>query len=301
MHVSNLGYIGVTTTDPENWCRFATDVLGMMKVQHDAERLLRMDDYAWRIAVAAGEKDDIAFAGFELPGKSELDSLVQHLADSGVVVTKADPALVTARRVTELYQCKDPDGLPIELYYGALQRTETPFRSPCNARFITGAQGLGHIVLSAVDIGAQRKFYRDGLGLKLSDIMALRSGQVEVEFYHCNARHHTVALVPLATPNRLHHFMVEVTELDGVGFARDRLDEAGDGKILRDVGRHSNDKVISFYARMPGGLIVEYGHGGILVDDATWRVMRYEKASDWGHKGQTTLVGATHPSGETGR
>ena len=177
MHVSNLGYFGVTTTDPESWCRFATDVLGMMKVQHDAERLLRMDDYAWRIAVAAGEKDDIAFAGFEMPGKCELDTLVRRLADSGVVVTKADPTLVAARRVTELYQCKDPEGLPIELYYGALQRTETPFRSPSNARFITGDQGLGHIVLSAVDIGAQRKFYRDGLGLQLSDIMALRSGQ----------------------------------------------------------------------------------------------------------------------------
>ena len=292
MRVSNLGYFGVTTTDPERWCRFATDVLGLMRVKDSAEMLLRMDGYAWRIAVAAGEKDDIAYAGFEVQGQRELEALVKHLTASGVIVTKADPSLVAARQVVELYQCKDPEGLPIELYYGAMQRAETPFRSPCDVRFLTGDQGIGHIVLTTNDIAAQRKFYRDGLGFQLSDTMRLPSGEmvIEVEFYHCNPRHHTVALVPLERPNRLHHFMLEVTELDDVGFARDRLDKERDAEIIRDVGRHSNDKVISFYARMPGGLIVECAHGGIQIDDATWRVKRYEKASDWGHRGPSTLA-----------
>jgi 2,3-dihydroxybiphenyl 1,2-dioxygenase len=290
--VSNLGYFGVTTTNPERWCQFATDVLGMMPVKYGAETRFRMDGYAWRIAVAAGEKDDIAYVGFEVQGQHELEALVKHLTDSGVLVTKGDAALVAARQVVELYQCKDPDGLPIELYYGAMQRAETPFHSPCNVRFITGDDGLGHIVLTTNDIAAQGKFYRDGLGFRLSDTMRLPAGEMmtEVEFYHCNPRHHTVALVPLDRPNRLHHFMVGVAELDDVGLARDRLDNERDAGIIRDVGRHSNDKVISFYARMPGGLIVEYAHGGIQIDDATWRVKRYEKASDWGHRGPSTLA-----------
>lgn len=290
MAVSNLGYFGITSRDPERWCGFATTALGMMRDEDD-ERLLRLDSYAWRIAVDKGDADDIAYAGFEVSGRRELELLAAHLRSMEIPVREADPALVEARKVTGMYQCEDPAGLPIELYYGALQNSKTMFHSPHNASFVTQDQGLGHIVLSAPDMNACRRFYCDGLGFRLSDTMALQSGNapIEIEFYHCNPRHHTLALVPVDTPNRLHHFMLEVTELDEVGQARDRLDHIEGAEIVRDIGRHSNDKVISFYARMPGGSLVEYGHGGLLVDDATWRVMRYEKASDWGHRGPSTL------------
>lgn len=290
MPVSNLGYFGITSKDPDRWCDFAAQALGLMRDQ-DQPNLLRLDYSAWRIAVEQGEVDDIAYAGFELNCQRDLEDLVETLRSTGVSVTQADPALVAKRKVTGLYQCQDPAGLSIELYYGALQNSNTMFRSPQNAVFVTGDQGLGHLVLSAPDVEACRRFYCEGLGFRLSDTMALMAGDqpIEVEFFHCNARHHTLALVPMDTPNRLHHFMVEVTELDEVGHARDRIETIEDATVVRDIGRHSNDKVISFYARMPGGLLVEYGQGGVLVDDANWRVARYEKASDWGHRGPSTL------------
>lgn len=291
MAVSNLGYFGITSRDPERWCAFATKALGMMRDEDDG-RLLRLDGYAWRIAVHDGNVDDIAYAGFEVAGRHDLELLVEQLRSIGIRVREADPTLVETRKVTGMYQCEDPAGLPIELYFGAMQNSKAMFHSPQNACFVTRDQGLGHIVISAPDMDAFRRFYCEGLGFRLSDTMALRAGNapIEVEFYHCNPRHHTLALVPMETPNRLHHFMVEVTELDEVGHARDRLDQFEGAEIARDIGRHSNDKVISFYARMPGGMLVEYGYGGVLVDDATWRVMRYDKASDWGHWGPSTLT-----------
>lgn len=290
MAVNNLGYFGITTQDPERWCDFATEALGMMRDEDDRRRL-RMDGYAWRIAVAEGSVEDIAFAGFELAGRHELELLVAHLRAMDIPVREAGSALIEARQVSGLFQCEDPAGLPIELYYGAMQNCGTVFRSAHNSTFVTDEQGLGHIALSAPDIGASRRFYAEGLGFRLSDTMILRAGNtpVEVEFYHCNRRHHTLALVPLETPARLHHFMVQVTELDEVGHARDRVDHAEGVKIARDIGRHSNDKVISFYARMPGGTLVEYGYGGRRVDDPSWRVMRYDRASDWGHRGPSTI------------
>jgi extradiol dioxygenase len=51
-----------------------------------------------------------------------------------------------------------------------------------------------------------------------------------------------------------------------------------------DLGRHSNDRVLSFYVRTPGGFEIEYGWGGLLIDDSTWQVLRLPKPSYWGHE-----------------
>ena len=38
------------------------------------------------------------------------------------------------------------------------------------------------------------------------------------------------------------------------------------------LGRHTNDLMTSFYVRTPSGFEIEYGTGGIVVDDDTWTV-----------------------------
>ena len=53
--------------------------------------------------------------------------------------------------------------------------------------------------------------------------------------------------------------------------------------IVMNLGRHTNDKMLSFYMRKPSGFAVEYGWGGIVGDDATWTVRRYQSGSLWGH------------------
>ena len=41
----------------------------------------------------------------------------------------------------------------------------------------------------------------------------------------------------------------------------------GAAPIVQTLGMHTNDKTISFYAGTPAGFAVEYGTGGILIDD----------------------------------
>jgi hypothetical protein len=56
---------------------------------------------------------------------------------------------------------RDPEGLRIELFHGPTQRTEAPFVLLVGAGpFLTGGQGLGHIVLARARIDAARHFYR---------------------------------------------------------------------------------------------------------------------------------------------
>ena len=53
--------------------------------------------------------------------------------------------------------------------------------------------------------------------------------------------------------------------------------------VARTLGRHTNDRMISFYARTPSGFEVEYGWGGHLVDDASWEPAELTAVSSWGH------------------
>ena len=62
------------------------------------------------------------------------------------------------------------------------------------------------------------------------------------------------------------------------------------------LGRHTNDRMTSFYVRTPSGFEIEYGTGGLLVDDATWVVRPYDAGSVWGHKPPAQPLLAGHPA-----
>ena len=288
MTIGSLGYVGFKVKDPDAWSAFATDVLGLMPAEAAGEaRRFRLDDLAWRIAVEAGDADDLSYLGFEVAGPAELDAVRTRLADAGVAVGNDDPQLLAERGVLGLIACLDPDGLAVEVFYGPTLRTETPFVSPAGvSAFVTGDQGLGHVVLSTKDMAAARRFYQDVLGFRLSDIIRMQPTpqfSFDMEFFHCNPRHHTLALMPVPLPRRAHHFMLQVPTLDAVGFALERAEAAGVA-ITASLGRHTNDHMVSFYARTPGGFEVEFGYGALEVDEATWRVARHDKPSSWGHK-----------------
>lgn len=288
MSVVQLGYVGFGVTDLDAWSRFLTEGLGLMAGEASvAGPRFRTDAQAWRIALEPSQADDLAYAGFEVADAAALDEMRRRLLDSGVAAADGDPALLAERGVMGLITCLDPEGLRVEIFYGPSERNEAPFASPAGVSgFVTAGQGLGHIVLKSQRMDETRAFWRDLLGFRLSDVIQMRPAPdrvITLEFYHCNGRHHTLALGPMAGTQRLHHFMLQVPSLDEVGFAMERMDTVG-APIAITLGRHTNDHMVSFYARTPSGFEVEYGYGAIEIDDATWRVVRHDKTSSWGHK-----------------
>lgn len=291
MSIGSLGYLGLKVKEPRAFAEFATQILGLMQGESAGEaRRFRLDELAWRIAVEQGDADDVAYLGFEVAGRAELEAVRARLVEGGIVVANGSPDTIAERGVLGLISCQDPDGLLIEIFYGPTLRTESPFTSPAGvAGFVTGTQGLGHVVISTKDIAAARRFYQDLLGFRPSDTIRMRMGpqtSFDMEFFHCNPRHHTLALIPLPMPKRLHHFMLQVPTLDTVGYALERAQTA-QAPITATLGRHTNDQMVSFYTRTPAGFEVEFGFGAIEVDDATWRVTRHDKGSAWGHKRPT--------------
>ena len=223
--VRQLGYIGLEVSDLGAWEPFATNLLGL-QVGHrdeDGSLALRMDDYQQRLVLHPGPADDLAYLGFEAAGESELEGLRASLTREGLAVSESKPETAAERRVARLLHVTDPSGIPIELYYGAAIAHEPFQSSAATSGFVTGDEGLGHVVICAKDAAASEHFYVDLLGLRLSDRVRVPIGEgrmIEITFLHANRRHHSVGFMSVPIPKRLHHFMIEAQSEDDVGRAR---------------------------------------------------------------------------------
>lgn len=288
MGVASLGYIGFEVSDLKAWDGYLTGFLGLMPGHgNGTSARYRMDDRAFRIHLDKGASDDISFIGLEVETPEGLQELRERLEKAGVPCSPASDNLKKERGVRDLLVLTDPAGLQVEVYVGATALTNMPFHSPAGVSgFMTGGQGAGHVVLASEKIDEIRAFYTELLGFRLSDTIGIAVSPdftLVLEFYHCNPRHHTLALAPMPAPKRLHHFMVEMATLDDVGFAMDRIGACG-VKQTMTLGKHSNDQMVSFYAATPSGFEVEVGTAGIEVHDEVWRVTHHEVTSMWGHK-----------------
>lgn len=286
--ITSLGYMMFEVSDVPAWQNYAEGFLGMMPGDDaDGAKTYRIDNRSWRFALKEGPADDIALIGLETADAASLETVKHHLTQIGIAFTAGDVALKKARGVIDLITLTDPAGMTVEVFYGATERHDRPFFSPIGvSRFRTGDQGAGHVVLQSAKVAEMRDFYVTGLGFRLSDTIGLKLSAdftLMLEFYHCNPRHHTLALTPVPAPKRLHHFMVEMGALDDVGFALDRIQPCKVKQQL-SLGKHSNDQMVSFYAKTPSGFEVEVGWGGVEVDDRIWSVSHHDKMSIWGHR-----------------
>lgn len=285
-YIEALGYIGLEVSNLDAWQEFATDILGLQPVARgDGTLDLRMDDYATRIRLHPGPRDDLAYIGWEVRDAAALDALANQVRNAGGEVHQADAQLTADRRVAGLIRFADPEGNQHEAGFGPLQQTRAPFVSPLGVRFKTAQQGLGHIVLSCRNQAAMLAYCTDTLGLRLSDHIdteVVPGKPLRISFLRCNGRHHSLALAGVPLPKRIVHLMVETQLLDDVGRAMYRCQERGI-HLSFTLGRHSNDHMLSFYPQSPSGFDIEYGWGGLEVNDETWHVLTHDTNSAWGH------------------
>ena len=283
--ISALGYLGIGASDLEAWRGYATVTLGLACAEQDGALLLRMDDAPWRVRVEQSDADDLSYAGFEVASATDLAEISERLKLMDVQISTGSEEERAGRGVEALARCVDPNGISIELYCGRAAADDA-FASPRGLQFITGDQGLGHIVLMVDEEAASRRFYEEGLGFKLSDTITMGTPPqaLELTFLHCNPRHHTVALAPVpGMPKRLNHIMLQVDSLDEVGRTFDLVQDR-EIPVSMGLGKHTNDHMTSFYMQTPSGFDIEFGFGARTVDDATWEVGHYDSGSEWGHR-----------------
>jgi 2,3-dihydroxybiphenyl 1,2-dioxygenase len=280
MEIKALGYVGLRTTKLDDWATYGSQYLGMQLVDRSASSLtFRMDDRRQRVVITAEEGDNAAFFGWEVDDAATLHRLAARLESAGVRVERLPALLADQRRVKELIMFSDPLGNRLEVFHGAEIASE-PFQPGRSiSGFRTGPLGMGHVVLHVERIDDALTFYRDIVGLRVSDYFFK---PFTAYFLHVNARHHSFAMIETGRSG-LHHVMMELYMLDDVGQGYD-LALGEKGRIATTLGRHINDQMTSFYSRTPSNFMVEYGWGGRSIDVANWKPEEVTRgASLWGH------------------
>jgi biphenyl-2,3-diol 1,2-dioxygenase len=289
-HQIELGYLVLEVPEPEILTPALADVVGLVPGEPMADGTLtwRNDNRVHRIIVQPGPANDAVAVGFEAVDALGFDTVVERLRAIGVDVVEGSAEQAGVRRVMRLVRTPTPWGVDLELVLG-LAGAARAFSSPLvPGGFLTEGVGFGHAVFATTAFDESDRFLTDGLGLAQSDWLEteLAPGlSLEVRFYHCNERHHTIALAraPFDLPQRLHHMMLEANTRDDVGTAFDRAWDT-ELPIPNGLGKHDNDGMFSFYMQTPAGFQIEFGHGARVITKDWDDNRRYDRISAWGHQ-----------------
>lgn len=287
--VISLGYLVVHSDQLDAWREFGSGVLGMSAQSAGEHLMLRMDERVARIVVgpAPAARPEGAKApfvvGWECPSEAEWQRAAALIEKAGIAVQ----AVPETAWYTEAFRCVDPAGVECEVFYGGKVDPADHFVSPTGVRFVTGAQGLGHVTISTPRCREAAEFYSGVLEFQIRETKITGPERAwRWAFLSPSEREHSIAVMDTGRDGQLMHVLIEVDDLDSVGRAMDRCVE-GRAQMSVSLGRHWNDEMVSFYVRTPSGFDVEYGYGGRRIDSVEWS-RRAQGGSGavslWGHR-----------------
>lgn len=125
---------------------------------------------------------------------------------------------------------------------------------------------LGHVVIGSTDQEATQRFFTEGIGFKVSDVVPSLAA-----FMRCSTDHHNV-LVQQAPVNFLHHTSWQVDDIDEIGRGATAMLEGNPDRHVWGLGRHHVGSNFFWYLKDPAGNFSEYYSDlDCIVDDALWK------------------------------
>lgn len=276
MGVCKLGYVGLDVSDVDAWTDLLGRTFGVGTSSPGASagevRLAEVDEFKYRLALYPSLRDAPRHTGWIVDSPHELDRVSERVAAAGYHVVDAESDEVELRGAVALRWFTDPSGHRVELAVGQAKARADVAR-PAGAA--PGVVGLGHVVLTSPRLDELRHLYETVLEFKLTDYRS-----PNVYFFRCNSSHHSIALAA-GDDSMIHHLELEHASIDDVGRAHDRAVAHG-VPVSISLGRHMNDRAISFYVRNPSGFHLEIGCGGIEIAD-DWVPYDFGTSDVWGH------------------
>ncbi|WP_201861902.1 catechol 2,3-dioxygenase [Microvirga soli] len=297
LDLAHLGHLELLTPKPDESLRFFVDVLGMTESgrQGDSVYLRGWDDYERHsLKLTASKKPGMGHMAFRARSQPALERRVAALKGSGYDIGWTDGDLGHG----PAFLCRDPDGHQIELYYETEWYVAPPELKPAlkNQAQRFPARGvnvrrLDHLNCLASDIRANRIFYEDYLGCRLTEQIIQNDGNeagmwmtlTNKSYDFAFTRDHTGA------KGRFHHLTYALDSREDVLRAADIFLEAG-VPIESGPHKHAVQQTFFLYVYEPGGNRVEVCNAGarlILAPDwkpIVWTEEERKKGQAWGMK-----------------
>ncbi len=287
--VRGLGYVRVQTRELDRWRSITVEGLGFAESPREGSSALhlRMDEREERLVIEPGPEEKVLAVGWEVRDQFALSAVGRALEASAVDVELLGEEECHHRRVDGAIRFTDPSGLTIEVFHGPVL-DDHPVRTRWMQRFVTGDQGMGAVAVAAPDVDRVDTFYTEVLGFLPRGAVQVEGGAagsrpLRARLLGVNRRHHVLVLAPGGRRwGGLQKVRVEVDNLDAVGAAQDEMVRRGWADVTT-LGRHTNDRMLSFYVRMPGGWMLEYGTAALPVDETSYTAEEFTRGSRWGH------------------
>jgi len=252
IHLHDIRYVRLGTTDLAAASRYATEVLGL-EIARRTERAIyfRSDGRDHTLCYFSGDTGDHT-AAFEVDSCDELDRAVEALAAAGHAVKRGSADEAEQRHVGEFVNFRDPSGNSIDLVYAPHHSGRRYFPSRD-----AGITGFSHIGLRTLDARRDEAFWTGLMSARVSD----RIGAAPL--LRIDEVHHKIALFPSSFAG-VQHINHQVESIDDVMRAFYILQERG-VRILFGPGRHPTSGAVFLYFVGPHDMIYEYSTGVRLI------------------------------------
>lgn len=247
-----LGYVCLNVTDIVKSSVFYRDIVGLELVEFDDHRaLLRCSDRYFDVMLCVGETAGLNRIGWQMESAEGLAALRASLEAAGHSITEIETADAQQHHIDGGFSTREPTtGARLD-FFCTMEAADAPF-VPSHTKIVR----IGHVVIATPDIRRCAAFFEDELNFKTSD----RIGDVVVHM-RCfpNPLHHSFGIGAAPEP-RFHHLNFMVTEVDDIGKANVRMEDA-QVPIVFGPGRHPQSDSLFFYFLDPDGLTLEYSFG----------------------------------------
>ncbi|WP_227076354.1 VOC family protein [Acidocella sp. KAb 2-4] len=294
--ITGLRYIALAMPNFDESLEFYTTLWGLEQVSAgDGVAYLGSPvdpaQYILRLRKAEAKRLDVV--GLAAASRAEVDALGQRLSAAGVRIDRAPADLGTPGGGYGL-RFFDCEGRLIEVSADVAPRKisgATQRGVPVN---------LGHVVFNTLTLEATKSFYETHLGLKLTDWL-----EDFMCFLRCNGAKHHILAIAKGPHVALNHVAYDMGGIDSQMRATGRLVRAGQ-KIVWGPGRHgAGDNTFSYF-KDPAGNVCEFTAEMEGVDEANWKVRRWETKPEmqdqWGTGGLITdgMIPAQFNTPDTG-
>jgi catechol 2,3-dioxygenase len=297
LDVAHLAHLELLTPTPEKSLDFFVDVMGMTESgrQGDSVYLRGWDDYErYSLKLTGSATSGLGHAAFRARSPQALQRRVVALQTTGAGLGWVEDELGHG----PAYQFRDPDGHRLEIYYETEWYEAPPHLKPAlkNQAQRFPARGVNvrridHFNCLAVDIAANRQFFENVLGFRLTEQIVLDSGIEAGMWLTCTNKSYDFAYTREAhgVTGRFHHVTFALDSRDEVLRAADIFLENG---VYIETGphKHAVQQTFFLYVWEPGGNRVEVANAGsrlVLAPDwkpIVWTEAERRKGQAWGLK-----------------
>jgi len=292
--IAHLGHVEILTPKIEESVEFFKKVVGLHESGRagDSVFLRAWGDYALHtLQLTAAKTSGIGHMAFRTRSAGILTQMTEHLTGSGVQGMWRDHDFGHG----PAFRFAGPDGHAIELYYETERfvaaGSDVPVFRNLPQRYSPhgiAPRRLDHINLLARDVKPCREFFRDMLGMRVTEQIIFDGDEEMGAWLSTTIKSYDVAFTKdhYGARGRFHHLTYFMDSREDVLRAADVLVESG-AFIETGPHKHTIGQTFFLYFYEPGGNRFEIASGGYLIFDPDWKPVVWDredrsKGQAWG-------------------